>query len=40
MDNDEDMDCDSGAENLDLMVGLTDYGRDCMGQLNLELRHC
>ena len=22
MDNDEDMDCDSGAENLDLMVGL------------------
>ena len=22
MDNDEDMDCDSGAENLDLMVGI------------------
>ena len=33
MDNDEDMDCDSGAENLDLMVGLMDEHSELQSEI-------
>ena len=33
MDNDEDMDCDRGAENLDLMVGLMDKHSELQSEI-------